>query len=98
MVKAGSIKLASTAYSNSYSSLTVNWPRPEDGNPPSCITEYLVSVSGVSFGMQLVRRGAGQGGEGRGEEEMRGQEWTPWKPFSLELATPWGRQHAQLHH
>lgn len=49
MVRAADIKLSSTAYSNSYSNLVVNWPRPNDGNPVSCITEYIVEVFRVSF-------------------------------------------------
>lgn len=44
--------MQATAYSNSYSSLTVNWPRPNDapgGNgPPSCISDYSVDVYRVS--------------------------------------------------
>ncbi len=49
MVTAVSIKMASTAYAanQATSSLTVNWPRPQDGNPPSCITDYFVDVYGV---------------------------------------------------
>jgi hypothetical protein len=44
--------MQASAYSNSYSDLTVNWPRPNDapgGNgAPSCIDEYSVEVFRVS--------------------------------------------------
>lgn len=47
-VPAASIKFGNTEYSNSFSSLTVNWPRPNDapspGALPSCIAEYAVEV------------------------------------------------------
>lgn len=48
-VPAASIKLSSTAYSgNSYSTMTINWPRPNDapspGGLPSCVTDYIVQV------------------------------------------------------
>jgi hypothetical protein len=40
--------MSATAYSNSYSSLSVFWPRPYDANPPSCVTDYFVEVWAVS--------------------------------------------------
>lgn len=55
-VPAGSIKFGSTEYSNSFSSLTVNWPRPNDAPSPgglsSCITDYAVEVIKVRQGQQ----------------------------------------------
>lgn len=50
--------MQATAYSNSYSSLTVNWPRPNDapgGNgPPSCISDYYVDVFRVRAAVLLT--------------------------------------------
>jgi len=52
--------MSSTAFSNSYSSLTINWPRPNDApngqGPPSCITDYFVDVFSVDMSLKLGSR------------------------------------------
>jgi hypothetical protein len=52
--------MSATAFSNSYSSLSVNWPRPTDRTTPggldSCISSYDVRVLRVSDGRHQARR------------------------------------------